>query len=84
MWNIFLLHRVMNSIKAWNIYWTAKFNTVAMVQIRKICLYGNLKPKLFGVLLFIEIVVSERRIFTETIMSIDNKTPNGLSLNVVS
>ena len=61
------------------IYWTAKFNTVATVQM-----YGNLKPKLFGVLLLVEIVVSERRLFTETIMSIDNKTPNGLNLNVVS
>ena len=63
---------------------TAKFNTMATIQIRKIWLYGNLKPKLFGVLLLVEIVVSERRLFTETIMSIDNKTPNGLSLNVVS
>ena len=40
----------------------------------------RLKFKLFGVLLSIDNVVSVRRLFTETMMSIDNDTQNGLSL----
>ena len=38
-----------------------------------------LKLKPFGVLASIEIVVSVRRLFTETMMSINAKTANGLS-----
>ena len=39
--------------------------------------------KLFGVLLSIEIVFSVRRLFTETMMSIDNKMPKSFILTVV-
>ena len=41
-----------------------------------------LKLKLFDVLLSIDIIVLVRRLFTETMMSIDYKMPNSLSLNV--
>ena len=41
-----------------------------------------LKLKLFGVLSSIDIVVSVRRLFTETMMSIDYEKRNSLSLNM--
>ena len=41
---------------------------------------SNLKP--FGVLSTIDIVASVRRLFIETTMSIDKKTPNNLRLNI--
>ena len=39
-------------------------------------LQKELKPKLFGVLVSIDIIVSVRRFFTEMTMSIDNKMNN--------
>ena len=40
----------------------------------------RLKLKLFGILM--SIVISVKSLLTETTMSIDNKTPNGSSINV--
>ena len=36
----------------------------------------ELKPKMFGVLLSIDVIVSVRRFFTEMMLSIDNKMHN--------
>ena len=44
----------------------------------------TIKLKPFGVLLSIAVVISLRRLFTETRMSIDNKKPNGLGFTVTS
>ena len=40
-----------------------------------------LKPKPFGVLLSIDSVVSVKSLLSETMMSIDDKMPNSLSLS---
>ena len=40
----------------------------------------DLKLKLFGLLVSIDMVITGRRNFIQTMMSIDSKTPNGLCL----
>jgi len=57
-------------------------NTYLLNNPIRLLLKNTLKLKLFGVLLSINIIVSVRRLFTEPTMSIDNETPNGLSLGL--
>ena len=70
----------------------ARLKLVTIMRISQIQLKGlhtayldqnNLKFKPFGILASIDIITSVGRLFTETTMSIDTKTLNGLSIRII-